>query len=89
MPGLGRFPWRRAWQPPPGFLLGESPWTEEPGRLQVMGSQRVRHGWEAEHTVALHFCVSFSVSTAEGISLSYTRIPSFLDFPPIVANRRR
>ena len=21
------------------------PWTEEPGRLQSMGSQRVRHGW--------------------------------------------
>ena len=25
------------------FLLGESPWTEEPGGLQSMGSQRVRH----------------------------------------------
>ena len=21
------------------------PWTEEPGRLQYMGSQRVRHNW--------------------------------------------
>ena len=26
-------PWRRAWQPPPVFLPGESPWTEEPGGL--------------------------------------------------------
>ena len=25
------------------FLPGESPWTEEPGELQSMGSQRVRH----------------------------------------------
>ena len=25
-------PWRRAWQPTPVFLPGESPWTEEPGR---------------------------------------------------------
>ena len=25
------------------FLPGEYPWTEEPGRLQSMGSQRVRH----------------------------------------------
>ena len=25
------------------FLPGESPWTEETGRLQPMGSQRVRH----------------------------------------------
>ena len=23
----------------------ENPWTEEPGRLQSMGSQRVRHDW--------------------------------------------
>ena len=33
VPGLGRFPWRRAWQPTPVFLPGESPWTEEPGGL--------------------------------------------------------
>ena len=25
------------------FLPGKSPWTEEPGRLQSMGLQRVRH----------------------------------------------
>ena len=31
---LGRkIPWRRAWRPTPGFLPGESPWTEEPGGL--------------------------------------------------------
>ena len=30
-------PWRRAWQPTPVFLPGDSPWTEEPGRLQTMG----------------------------------------------------
>ena len=43
IPGLGKIPRRRAWQPTPGFLSGESPWTEEPGGLQSMGSQRVRH----------------------------------------------
>ena len=43
IPGLGRFPWRRAQQPTPVFLPGESPWTEVPGRLQSMGSQRVEH----------------------------------------------
>ena len=26
------------------------PWTEEPGRLQSMGSQRIRHDWTTEHT---------------------------------------
>ena len=25
------------------------PWTEEPHRLQFMGSQRVRHNWATEH----------------------------------------
>ena len=33
IPGLGRSPWRRAWQPTPVFLPGESPWTEEPDRV--------------------------------------------------------
>ena len=29
------------------------PWTEEPGRLQPMGSQRVPHGWDTNtHTVS-------------------------------------
>ena len=26
------------------------PWTEEPGGLQSLGSQRVRHDWVTEHT---------------------------------------
>ena len=26
------------------------PWTEEPGRLQSMGSQRVGHDWVTKHT---------------------------------------
>ena len=36
---IGKIPWRRAWQPTPAFLPGESPWTEEPGRIQSIGSQ--------------------------------------------------
>ena len=27
------------------ILAGRIPWTEEPGGLQSMGSQRVRHNW--------------------------------------------
>ena len=30
--------------------LETSPWTEEPGGLQAMGSQRVRHDWASMHT---------------------------------------
>ena len=31
-------------------LAWEIPCTEEPGRLQSMGSQRVRHDWETTHS---------------------------------------
>ena len=41
----GEDPQRRAWQPTPVFLPGESPWTEEPGKLQSMGLQRVGYNW--------------------------------------------
>ena len=44
-PWLGKIPCRRAWQPTPVFLPGESAWTEESGRLQSMGLQRVGHDW--------------------------------------------
>ena len=42
-PWVGKIPQRRARQYTPVFLPGESPWTEEPGGLQSMESQRVRH----------------------------------------------
>ena len=38
--GGGTIPWRREWQPTAIFCL-ENPWTEEPGGLQPMGSQRI------------------------------------------------
>ena len=40
---------------PPVFLPGESPWTEEPGRLQSMRLQRVPHDWVTKHGSAQHF----------------------------------
>ena len=33
----------------PVFLPGKSPWTAEPGRLQSMGLQRLRHDRESKH----------------------------------------
>ena len=43
IPGLGRFPWRKEWQPAPIFLALRIPQTEEPGGLQFTGSQRIKH----------------------------------------------
>ena len=34
------------------ILAWETPWTEEPGGLQSMGSQRVRHKRVTKHTEA-------------------------------------
>ena len=47
-PWVGKIPWRRAWQPTPVFLPGESHGQrcqEGPGVLQSIGSHRVRHDW--------------------------------------------
>ena len=52
-PWVRKIPWRRAWQPTLVFLSGESPWTEEPGRPQSMGWQRVRHDWATSLSLSL------------------------------------
>ena len=57
-PGVGKIPWRRAWQPTSEFLPGESPWTEEPGGLQSMGSQRVEHDWTTKHSTVSHLLLA-------------------------------
>ena len=38
---VGKIPWRRKWQPTPVFLPGESPQTQESGRLQSTRSQEL------------------------------------------------
>ena len=39
------FPFSSHFQSTASILAWRIPWTEEPGRLQTMGPQRVRHGW--------------------------------------------
>ena len=51
-PCVVKIPWRRTWQPNPGFLAWEIPWAEEPGRLQSTGSQRVRRDCTTKHSTA-------------------------------------
>ena len=43
IPRLGRPPWRRKMATHSSILAWKIPWTEEPGGVQSMGSQRVRH----------------------------------------------
>ena len=42
-PWVGKIPWRRKMATHSRILAWEIPWTEESGRLQSMGSQRVGH----------------------------------------------
>ena len=44
-PWVGKIPWRRAWQSHSTILAWRIPWTEEPGGLQSVGLQRVKHFW--------------------------------------------
>ena len=42
IPGSGRFP-GGGHATHSSILAGRTPWTEEPGKLQSIGSERVRH----------------------------------------------
>ena len=43
---IRKISWRRKWRHTPVFLPWGIPWTEEPGGLQSMGMQRVKHDSE-------------------------------------------
>ena len=47
------------------ILAWRIPWTEEPGKLQSMGSQRVRHNW-ATNDFTFTFCNSALVADMFG-----------------------
>ena len=63
IPGLGRSPGEGNGNPLQ-YSSWKIPWMEVPGRLQSMGSQRVRHGW----ATALHF-ISLTLFTTGSLPL--------------------
>ena len=65
VPELGRSPGGAgggACQPTPVFLPRESLWTEEPGGLQSLGSQRVGHDWATKHSTACSSHQSYTLN---------------------------
>ena len=63
IPGLRRFPWRRAWQPTLVFSPGESHGQKRVTRGRSMGLQRVRHDWRdlaCPYVIQFH-CLSSSL----------------------------
>ena len=55
------------------------PWTEEPGRLQSMGSQRVRHNW-SDLACSLAMPSITWLCWTQNIPTSLTTVPSLLYF---------
>ena len=82
--------WPLSWEDPlkeeivthPSILAWEIPWTEKPGGLQSIGSQRVGHDWMTEH---IHTCtstsavVSFSVYILRFLALVWRNTPGMIN----------
>ena len=71
-------------------LAWKIPWTEEPGRLQSMGSQRVRHNWA---TSLVHWISQFSsvqslscLSHCQPRGLQHARLPCLSPTPGVYSN---
>ena len=71
-PCVEKIPWSRKWQPTPVFLPGKS---EEPGGLQSIWLQRVRHDWMNELNWTEETWRNFALS----MGLMYTLNVSLLD----------
>ena len=63
------------------ILAWESPWTEEPGRLQSMGSQRIGHDLATKQQ---QFVIEATDSTLSRIRLSI--ISKKIEFPVSTVN---
>ena len=57
------------------ILAWEIPWTEEPGGLQSMGSQTVRHVLATEHTLVQ--ANTFSCFSVLEITINMPKFPTF------------
>ena len=80
-PWVGKIPWRRVWQPTPVFLPGESPWAKEPGGLQSMRLQRVRHDWATKHTHTYNCHSTVIVINAARLQEKMAPASLLCDFP--------
>ena len=67
--------------PHSSILAWKTPWSEEPGGLQSMRPQRVRHDWATEHThIFLVYCQQFILDTSNGDNKIADDVHYFSDF---------
>ena len=57
------------------ILAWEIPWTEEPGRLQSTGSQRVGHDWAIKTTTQISFNCNLWFVSGDPLTKSVTSLP--------------
>ena len=81
-----KIPLRRKWQPTPVFLPGQIPWTEEPGGLQSMGSERAGHSWVTEHARMPYLAIHLSYWS---LKLQYEAIEPELSIHTLYASISR
>ena len=72
IPGLGRSTGGGHGNPLQYSCPGESPWTEDPGGPQSIGSQRVEHDWAAS---SVQFSCSVMSDSLQPHGLQHTRLP--------------
>ena len=77
-PWVRKIPWRRKWATHSSILAWRIPWTEEPGGLQSIGSQRVGQDWI--DLALMHACLCGLVES--GLWLTRPQDPlTFIIFP--------
>ena len=67
----------KAMAPHSGTLAWKIPWTQEPGRLQSMGSRRIGHSWATSlslFTFIMRLLSSSSLSAIRVVSSAYLRL---------------
>ena len=65
-PRSGKIPWKRKWQTHFSILAWKILWTEEPGGLQCVGSQRVRRNWAIQYCRVAQGILTLSCSILYG-----------------------
>ena len=82
----------------PNILAWKIPWTEEPGRLQSIGSQRLGHNWSDWHTCmfpslflvsSLHLCSDAIFKTCFLAYPNNLPLPIFIDMTTYPHRRMR
>ena len=82
-------PWSRKWQPTTVFLPGESPWTEEPGRLQSKGCKKLDTTERLSTCTHVHTHTYFSSKITVLVMICKVIILSYFHFFNITPHQTR